>query len=291
MNSRMEKYQTGSNNVAVKERTAKNKRLYEEVQDMNIDYIDINVNDAIEIIPEKTLKKTRSDYQMRKEIEKIIPSEKKEFQEPEKVKKEQRVYDINEILKLARNNKLFEDDQKKRLLNTEYNILTKLDIEKINDSEELTKESLKQLIDTIYQNEDNNTKKQDSTKNNFKTNNQTSQQESQSEDLLSDLIADEKEEMIINEEISKKILDRPETTSLNTKEDTTTTELDLTNKEKEKKSAKLKKAKNTDLELDEDENLLDEDAKSKGMLIAIIIIVVLLLAAGGYLFFKYFGTI
>ena len=41
MNSRMDKYQTLEKDKNINHRTQRNKKLYDEVQDMNIDYIDI----------------------------------------------------------------------------------------------------------------------------------------------------------------------------------------------------------------------------------------------------------
>ena len=116
MNSRMDKYQSDNNSsVAVKERTRKNKHLYDEIQNMNIDYINIDVNDAKIITSDNINKKTRADYQRIREIESILPQEKKEIQRVERQRKEERVYDINEILRLARNNKLFEEKGEKTL--------------------------------------------------------------------------------------------------------------------------------------------------------------------------------
>lgn len=70
-----------------------------------------------------------------KELEDIMPirSKQETVIEP-KENKQERVYDINEILRQAKENKLFQEDDRKRLINTEYNILTKLDIEKINQA-------------------------------------------------------------------------------------------------------------------------------------------------------------
>ena len=145
MNSRMDKYQTGT---IVKERTVRNKKLYENVPDVNVDYI--TLENGIEIKPSSSLKNKRSDYQKMKELEDIMPirSKQETVIEP-KENKQERVYDINEILRQAKENKLFQEDDRKRLINTEYNILTKLDIEKINQAKDLKKEDLKNLIDQI----------------------------------------------------------------------------------------------------------------------------------------------
>ena len=275
MNSRMDKYQQDDGGVAIKERTRRNKHLYEEIQNMNIDYINIDVNDAKIITNENMNKRTRADYQKIRELERILPQEKKEIIKVERPKKEERVYDINEILRLARNNKLFEDYNKKRLINTEYNILTKLDIDTISEHEDMTKEGLKKLINKIYQNEENEKEK---------TLTKKLTENEEEKDLLSDLMVEEKEddvtleqeEIVIDEEISKKIL-----------EDSDNEEVELDTTEENEVIEKIKEQDDTI----SDEELIIEETKSKKMLVAVIIIVVLLLAVGAYLFIKYFGTL
>lgn len=287
MNSRMDKYQTLEKDKNINHRTQRNKKLYDEVQDMNIDYIDINVNDAIEITPDKELKKTRSDYQMKKEIEKILPSEAQQQDKKEEIKqKQERVYDINEILKLARDNKLFEEEKnKKYAINTEYNILTKLDINKINDKEDMTKESLRNLINSIYQTEDEIYKTtrmdvlEDKDENNAPKENNSIEETTNTNDLLGDLMTKDEDEMIINTEISKEILDIKE--SKPSSKDITITDVKLKDN--------LKEAQETDEDIEE--NILEEDKKSKTLLVVVIIIVIILLAIAGYLFYKYFGTL
>lgn len=46
MNSRMDKYQS---NVATKERTIRNKKLYDEVLDLDVEYIDVSTSNKMEI--------------------------------------------------------------------------------------------------------------------------------------------------------------------------------------------------------------------------------------------------
>ena len=287
MNSRMDKYQTLEKDKNINHRTQRNKKLYDEVQDMNIDYIDINVNDAIEITPDKELKKTRSDYQMKKEIEKILPSEAQQQDKKEEIKqKQERVYDINEILKLARDNKLFEEEKnKKYAINTEYNILTKLDINKINDKEDMTKESLRNLINSIYQTEDEIYKTtrmdvlEDKDENNAPKENNSIEETTNTNDLLGDLMTKDEDEMIINTEISKEIFDIKE--SKPSSKGITITDVKLKDN--------LKEAQEEDEDIEE--NILEEDKKSKTLLVVVIIVVIILLAIAGYLFYKYFGTL
>lgn len=274
MNTRMDKYQIDDSSISLKQRTVKNKKLYEEVQNMNIDYIDIDVNDVIEITPDKKLKRNRHDYQMRREIEKIIPSEKEETVLEKTTPKEERIYDINEILRLARNNKLF-DDNKKRLINTEYNILTKLDIEQINQTEDISKEGLRKLIDEIYQNEENTVEKSMLDDDGKKPN------DSCDDGLLSDLIDDDlKDEIVIDEDISKDILD---------KTDIKVDNLEIKQALKENTNSVVKLTDNIDDT--SDEVILEEVRKSKTLLVVTIVIVLVLFGVGTYLYYNFFGTI
>ena len=148
MKARMEKYDTAPE---VKQRTKRNERLYSEVQSMNIDYVNIDVNNAVDLSISNGSKSSREDFQKQRELDKILPR-KQEISKQTKqevIPKEERIYDIDEILKLARENKLFEETEKKRLINTEYNILTKLDVQSLQN-DEMNKEELRSLIDNIY---------------------------------------------------------------------------------------------------------------------------------------------
>lgn len=271
--SRMDRYETSS----VKERTEKNRKLYEMVTDIDVDYIDVNNATVIDNNWDNN-NLTRTEYQQRKEIDKLIKKE----PESEKIisvteKNDDRIYDINEILKLARENKLFShDDDKKRLINTEYNILTKLDISKIEEKD-ASKENLRELIDTIYGNSKTETVKE--TKKEVPGG------------LLDDLV----EETVLSEETSKDILDKEiSKTIILDKDDESSTKLLEVDKLEEKEDnslIKLDEDKKEEKELDDedDEDELDlELSKGRKALIFIIIVVVLILLAGAYLFYKYF---
>lgn len=272
--SRMDRYETSS----VKERTEKNRKLYEMVTDIDVDYIDVNNATVIDNNWDNN-NLTRTEYQQRKEIDKLIKKE----PESEKIisvteKNDDRIYDINEILKLARENKLFShDDDKKRLINTEYNILTKLDISKIEEKD-ASKENLRELIDTIYGNSKTETVKE--TKKEVPGG------------LLDDLV----EETVLSEETSKDILDKEiSKTIILDKDDESSIKLlevdNLKEKEEDNSLIKLDEDKKEEKELDDedDEDELDlELSKGRKALIFIIIVVVLILLAGAYLFYKYF---
>lgn len=279
MNSRMQRY---TNEQPTNRRLDKNRRLYDKVQDMNIDYIDINVDNAIELNMNSTKPKTRQDYQLRKELDTIMPRRSDNYQtaiKEEQIPREEKVYDINEILKLARENKLFQDEShKKRLINTEYNILTKLDIESLDKQEGYSKESLRKLIDEIYEKE-----KKPEVKPKRRT-------RSEEPDLFDDLKPTDFE---LKADISGKILDKKE--DREKLEKTLAKKLEKTNKlytkidDKTLSEYKTKEINDDTINTNTDTLDLTEEFKtSKGLLVFVIILVIVLLAVGGYVFYKYF---
>ena len=281
MNSRMDKYV--NNSTTIKKRTQKNEKLYDKVLDMSIDYVDIDVNNAIELNPNNTSKSTREDYQKQKELSKILPrNEKPEAYVKQEVEpKENRIYDINEILELARKNKLFEDSEKKRLINTEYNILTKLDIDNL-DSEDMKKEDLKSLINDIYEKEKPVKVKKYSKKD----------EDALLNDLFDDYEPDNdlKEELRLQEELSKEILDKnTKSESLEIpKEEKPSKLLDEIVDEEDTKKAKKKKEADKIVKEEMTDEMIEEVKEGKGLLIAIIVVVILILLTGAFFVYEYF---
>ena len=96
MKTRMDKYEENTLTL----RSEKNKRLYDEVSEINIDYVDIDVNNVIDLTSNKKTG-AREEYKKRKELNYFMPNENKnrEYTENTLENKEDRVYDINEILK------------------------------------------------------------------------------------------------------------------------------------------------------------------------------------------------
>lgn len=293
MNARMEKY-TSDNSI--KKRTQKNENLYSEVSNMNIDYVDIDVDNAMELNPSGS-RTSREDFQKQRELNKILPSHREEHNYKENVvePKEDRVYDINEILKMAREDKLFEDSEKKRLINTEYNILTKLDVASL-ESDEMKKEDLRSLIDDIYEKEA--PKKDEKIK---------KYSRSEEAKLLSDLFEEDPtmEKVELEEGLSKAILSNGEeeteekqesekeeeeevvATQILPKDDTmtsTTTMYDF-GLEKKKKKDKKKKKEKLEQEVEDD---FEEEKEGKFLVVAIIIVVLLILATVGFFLYEYF---
>lgn len=301
MKARMEKYDTSS---VVKKRTSKNENLYSEVGNMNIDYVDIDVDNAVELNPSLDGRTTREDYQKQRELNKILPSNKeKSVSMTESVQpKEDRVYDINEILSMARKNKLFEDSEKKRLINTEYNILTKLDIDKL-ENENMKKEDLRSLIDGIYEKE--------VPKKSQKEKKYTRSEEAK---LLNDLFEDTitKDNINLQEELSKEILDNDEenveeseennkqnnelvatqiTDKTEDMEDTTTMyDFGIDKKAKKKKEKQKYMLEGVDLKKAKEESIDEEleEKESKVLIVAIVIVVILILITCGFFVYEYF---
>lgn len=272
MESRMEKYQTENQTIG---RTQKNKKLYEEINNLDLEYVNVDINNAIELNNREEIR-TRSEYQRRKEFESFMPKRRQEPIVREIAEKEDRVYDINEILKLAKENKLFEsENEKKKLLNTEYNILTKLDIDKLSSKKEYSKENLKELIDDIYKTEKNN-----------KENKEIDL------DLFEDLKEKDIEKVEISEDLSIKLLEKPtkeKTEVLSLDEDKTKTEEEINEIIKEVTEEQpnlLEKTERKDEE--DDDDFLVEDKKTTVIAIIIIVVVLSILGAIGYLLYKHF---
>lgn len=282
MNSRMDKYVT---NTSVKRRTSKNEKLYDEVSDMNIDYVNINVDNAVELMPDSNKSSTREDYHRQRELNKILPKNKESRREiyQEQELEEDRIYDINEILKLARTNKLFEDTEKKRLINTEYNILTKLDLKDIQN-DQMKKEDLRNLIDSVY----GPSKREN--KNDYQR---------YDDDLFKDLLDDGndlKDELRFKEELTKELVEK-NNTGISLDDVKTFIDQEIIKEENLQKT--MLEEDNTDVEddapvkevvndeKDEDEYVF-EIKEGKGLLITIIIISILILLVIGFFVYEYF---
>lgn len=271
MKARMEKYESAPE---VKQRTKRNERLYSEVQNMNIDYVNIDVNNAIDLSLSNNSRASREDYQKQRELDKILPR-KQEIDnqiKQEIIPKEERVYDIDEILKMARENKLFEESEKKRLINTEYNILTKLDVHSL-ENDEMRKEDLRSLIDNIYEKEKPVKEKKYPRK--------------VEERLLSDLFEDTteekkdlEEEIRLKEELSQKILAKEEEDI----KDDTKDDIIVIEPKQEPQSLEEKEEKKSEEIMDD----FIEEKEGKGLLIAIIIVSILIILTCGFFVYEYF---
>ena len=162
--SRMDRYnETSSSNHA--SRIDRNKNLY---QDFSMNAIYTNITDVtnanayeIDTNPSNSYK-TREAYQHLKEYQDIeIPKEQKELNDVNylKERQENKIYDINSVLENARKNRTEQDelDEKRKLKNKAYNILSGKNREELERYREERKkrlltpeeEELRELIDTI----------------------------------------------------------------------------------------------------------------------------------------------
>lgn len=156
MVSRMEKYY--KNNSDVKQRSQKNKDLYHSIYDYgeysNIEGIaTIDKNNEVDITKVKNTIKNRENYKREKKYRQITKTE-NDYEEltvsPDFISKEQKSYDIRDVLNKARDKKNI-DNSYRSLDNTSYNILKKLELEdnQKNNTKDFDDDELKELINTI----------------------------------------------------------------------------------------------------------------------------------------------
>lgn len=157
MKSRMEKYY--NQNEEFVGRTVKNENLYREkdysVYSSNETVID--TNNEIDITKLKNIIQSREDYQRTKSYRNMLNDKKFDYDdiEVEEESYEEKNYDINALLQKVKDEKdtIDEKDKMRKLRNTQYDILSNLDIKskKTNpvDDLEQQKEDLKDLINSI----------------------------------------------------------------------------------------------------------------------------------------------
>lgn len=205
MNSRMDRYAETPN---LKSRVERNKDLYEQIKTSDIDKFDIASNATVigedisridvDKVKDMLDKRYRDEYdkrslKFREQDEEIIEDKKYDTKE----------YDINAILEKAKKtqNVDYEKERLKKVHDTQYDILKKLNIDETNEEEvmEDNEENIVNLINTITNLELQNSKKNS-------TDNTTAL------DLLSDLSDNDtntvyKTMELDKEEISKKTED------------------------------------------------------------------------------------
>ncbi len=157
MKSRMEKYYNQNDEFVG--RAAKNENLYRKtdysVYSSNETVID--TNNEIDITKLKSIIQSREDYQRTKSYRNMLNDKKFDYDdiEVEEESYEEKNYDINALLQKVKDEKdtLDEKDKMRKLRNTQYDILSNLDIkskkEKATDDLEQQKEDLKDLINSI----------------------------------------------------------------------------------------------------------------------------------------------
>ena len=165
MNSRMDRYAETPN---LKSRVERNKDLYEQIKTSDIDKFDIASNATVigedisridvDKVKDMLDKRYRDEYdkrslKFREQDEEIIEDKKYDTKE----------YDINAILEKAKKtqNVDYEKERLKKVHDTQYDILKKLNIDETNEEEvmEDNEENIVNLINTITNLELQNSKK------------------------------------------------------------------------------------------------------------------------------------
>ena len=163
MRSRMDRYKN-ENFLKDYSRSDKNKELYNNLGNNKryTNFTDVTNSNVFDIDEARKNNRTREGYHKMKEYGEVIetPKVKRELDEFNYLYQdhENRVYDINSVLKEAKKNRIEKDEleAKRKLKNTNYNILASLNPEELEkyrkEKQERTKpdeEELRELIDTI----------------------------------------------------------------------------------------------------------------------------------------------
>lgn len=154
MKSRLERYNTSDNTGVTASRLAKNKHLYDDLNNKIgfEELVDFNTQTRIELTSLNSNKKSRETYQQMKDYRNLI---KEDYKEEETVIEEEKekVFDINSILEEARKNRNEIDvkEKKRKLKSEEYNVLSDLNKKYLNKEKDKEDkyEGLEELINTI----------------------------------------------------------------------------------------------------------------------------------------------
>lgn len=160
MKSRMERYYTDTNTDTkeIGKRANKNQDLYRN-KDYNVyssNETVIDTNNEIDISKIKDIIKSREDYQRTKSYRNMLNDKKFDTDDIDYVEDtyEEKDYDINTLLQKVKEQKSSNDNDNekvRKLKNTQYDILSKLDVKSKEKSKEvdISEEKLKDLINTI----------------------------------------------------------------------------------------------------------------------------------------------
>lgn len=157
MKSRMEKYYNQNEDFVG--RTTKNEKLYrkKDYSMYSSNETVIDTNNEIDITKLKNIIQSREDYQRAKSYRNMLNDKKFDYDdiEIEEENYEEKNYDINALLQKVKDEKdtIDEKDKMRKLRNTQYDILSNLDIkskkQKQSNDLEQQKEDLKDLINSI----------------------------------------------------------------------------------------------------------------------------------------------
>ena len=162
MESRMKRYEEMPTQRI--SRSARNKELYERLNDNNTYTTLTSVKDTNAIVLDAANKnyRTREGYQKIKEYSDLIPQPKLKQQLEDfnnlYQDKENKVYDINSVIEEAKKNRIEKDEleEKRRLKNENYNIFKNIDEKKLEEFRanrnrviRADQEEIKEIINTI----------------------------------------------------------------------------------------------------------------------------------------------
>ena len=275
MRNRMDKYNDSSKNQHRSKRTMKNQELYDNFYTKNMYFDDAsNVDNAYELDTNSSPYSSRSNYQKVKDYRQLLKP--REISSKEELKKyleldEEKNYDLDEIIKRAKQNRQEEDqeeERKRKLKNNKYNIFngnTLDDLKKRKEQIDKEKSEIEDLINTIS----SKTLREDI-------------EHEMSKDLLSDLVSEDEDDRIgsgntdsneiITESVSKLILDKEE-------ERKAKSEISDIDRSFYTKSMDLSEE---DFEFDDDFDELKEK-KHTGIKIFLILILLIVIAVAVYL--------
>ena len=163
MRSRMERYQREENKQSAR-RSNKNQELYQNIgRNMKYtNFTDVTNANAIDLGTAQKNYRTREGYHQIKEYNNFVPEPKakKELEDFKYLYQghENKIYDINSVLEEAKKNRVKKDEleAKRKLKNTNYNILASLNPEELEkyrkekiERNKPDEEELRGLIDTI----------------------------------------------------------------------------------------------------------------------------------------------
>ena len=280
MASRMERYTNNQDNRPTS-RLERNKKVYKDLY-TNVGYtqftkLDSNVVDLSSSSSFNEQTGRREQYQRNREVSPFISTTESftmtdnHYEEELDSFDNEKVYDINEVLKEAKKNREHPDELEKRrkLRTTEYNILAELNSEKIKEYKEKKKEvlteeeeeQLEELIHTIT----SNTMRQDI-----------------NQQLLNDLMPTNMDETVIDENMSAELSEKIQKDMLS--EETSFPKTDDNDEQKTEaitldesfytKSMDLSKE---DLESDDsEEELFDDVAPKRSKIVKIFIVLAML---------------
>ena len=156
MRSRLDRYDSKKEEVTGS-RLLKNQHLYDDMNN-KIGFekmVDLNTQTRIELSSLNEVKRSRENYQQLKDYQGLLKKEENRDEIVTPVE-EEKVFDINAILEEARRNRndIDELEQKRKLKNEDYNVLSDLNKKYLSKDDEAPKpkdeyEGLEELINTI----------------------------------------------------------------------------------------------------------------------------------------------